>query len=251
MKSVAKPVTTLFLNMVVEPQVRKFCGPLFFVLSTTTPKGTIKGSASFGLVDTGQKKLLVTCWHVLFAGGGFRELHSVNPALQFGIGFGGIRPVSIRYEDLMEKKVDDERRCDLVTFDVSDALDLVANSNLEFYNLKVNRPPNVEVGDIVYLIGFPSKDRIENETSVGHICQPIGAEVSRVNESNFMASVTNLKLDATDYGGISGAPCFVVQEGKPIRLVGFATGFAGNILNTLQFTYARFIGDDGLIRYMS
>jgi hypothetical protein len=124
-KRMGKKVTTFFLKMIVEPQVRKFCGPLFFVSSQTTPKGNINGSASFGLVDTGQKKLLVTCWHVLFGEGGFKETHSVNPAFQFGIGFGGTKPVSISYEDLMEKKVDDERRCDLVTFDVSDALDLV------------------------------------------------------------------------------------------------------------------------------
>jgi len=246
-----KKLTRFFLNMIVEPQVRKFCGPLFFVSSHTTPKGTIKGSASFGLVDTGQKKLLVTCWHVLFGEGGFKEVHSTNPAFQFGIGFGGTKPVALSYEDLMEKKVDDERRCDLVTFDVSDALHLVAASNLEFYNLKASRPPNVELGDVLYLIGFPSKGRIENETSVGHIRQPFGVQVARVNESNFMSNVINLKLDKTDYGGISGAPCFVVQEGKPIRLVGFATGYGDTVLNMLQFTYARYIGEDGFIRYMS
>jgi hypothetical protein len=244
-------VTPLFLKMIVEPQVRKFCGPLFFVSSKATPKGTINGSASFGLVDTGQKKLLVTCWHVLFGEGGFKDVHSTNPAFLFGIGFGGTKPVSLNYEDLMEKKVDDDRRCDLVTFDVSDALDLVAASNLEFYNLKANRPPSVEIEDVLYFIGFPSKGRIENETSVGHIRQPFGLQVAQVNESNFMASVTNLKLDKTDYGGISGAPCFVVQEGRPIRLVGFATGYGDRVLNMLQFTYARCIGEDGIIRYMS
>ncbi len=89
-------------------------------------------------------------------------MHSINPAFHFGVGFGGTKPVSLSYEDLMDKKVDDERRCDLVTFDVGDALDLVAASNLEFYNLKANRPPRVEAGDVLYIIGFPSKGRIEN-----------------------------------------------------------------------------------------
>jgi hypothetical protein len=202
-------------------------------------------------VDTGQKKLLVTCWHVLFGEGGFKEVHSTNPAFRFGISFGGPRPVSLSYEELMERRIDDERRCDLATFDVGDALDLAASSNLEFYNLKANRPPKVAVGDVLYFIGFPSKDRIENEVSVGHISQPFGVQVARVNESNFMASVINLKLDKSDYGGISGAPCFVVHEGRPIRLVGFTTGYGDAVLNMLQFTYARYIGEDGLIRYMS
>jgi len=187
----------------------------------------------------------------MFGEGGFKETYSKNPAFQFGIGFGGKKPVSLSYEYLIEKKVDDNRRCDLVTFDVGDALDLVAASNLEFYNLKANRPPKVKLGDVLYLIGFPSKDRVENETSVGHIRQPFGIQVAQVNESNFMASVSNFNLDKTDYGGISGAPCFVVQEGRPIRLVGFATSYSGPVLNMLQFTYARFIGQDGIIRDMS
>ncbi len=77
----------------------------------------------------------------LFGEGGFKDVHFLNPAFRFGIGFGGIKPVSLGYEDLMEKKVDDDRRCDLVTFDVSDALDFVAASNLEFYNLRANDLP--------------------------------------------------------------------------------------------------------------
>ena len=138
----SKKVTEFLLKMIVEPQVRRFCGPLFFVSSQSTPTGTINGSASFGLVDTGEKKLLVTCWHVVYGEGGLKEVHSINPDFRLGIGFGGRTPVSLSYKHLMEKKVDDERRCDLVTFDVGDALDLVAASNLEFYNLKTNQPPN-------------------------------------------------------------------------------------------------------------
>jgi hypothetical protein len=153
--------------------------------------------------------------------------------------------------DLLEKKIDDERRCDLITFDVGDALDLAAASDLEFFDLNVNRPPRVQVGDPLYLIGFPGKGRIENETSVGFPRQAIAVQASQIGEFTFIARVINLELDETDYGGISGAPCFVVREGAPIRLAGFATGFAPNQMNMLQFTYARFIGKDGIIRYMS
>jgi len=234
--------------MIVEPQVKKFCGPLFFTSSNTTPKDNIESSGSFGLVSIGEKKLLVTCWHVLE---GFKEKHSKNSALRFGIGFGGKHPVSVSLDDLLKMKVDDERRCDLATFDVSDALDLVAASNLEFFNLNVNCPPKVHVGDVLYLIGFPGKGRIENETSVGFPRQPIGVQASQIGEFTFISCVINLKLDETDYGGISGAPCFIVREGAPIRLVGFATGFAANQMNMLQFTYARYIGEDGIIRYMT
>jgi len=203
-------------------------------------------------VSIGDKKLLVTCWHVLFQDeAGFKYLHSLNPSLRFAIGFGCKYPQSLSFEALMEKKVDDERRCDLITFDISDALDFVAEGNLEFYDLNVNPPPKVQVGDILYFIGFPAKGRIENETSIGFPRQPIGVGVSQAGEFSFFASAANLKLHESDVGGISGAPCFIVRDGRPPKLVGFNTGFAPNQMNMLQFTYARYIGKDGIIRYMS
>jgi hypothetical protein len=239
--------------MVVEPQVRRFCGPLFFTSSEATPKGNIKGCASFGLVRIGDKRLLITCWHVLFKKDeGFKDRHSINPALRFGIGIGGKHPVSVGLDNLLAMKVDDEKRCDLLAFDINDAdsLSLVAANNLEFFDLNANRPPKVHVGDFLYLIGFPDKGRIENETAIGFPRQPIGLQASQVGEFSFFASAANLNRDASDFGGISGAPCFVVREGAPLRLVGFATGFAPNQMNMLQFTYARYIGRDGIIRYM-
>ncbi len=222
--------------MIVEPQVRKFCGPLFFITSEDTPKNTISGNGSFGLVSTRERKLLVTCWHVLQE---FKIQHAQNPNSRFGIGFGGKHPVSVALEDVLGMVVDEDRNSDLATFEVSDALDLIAQSHLDFFDLNANRPPKLRVGDILFLIGFPGKGRQENRTSVGFVRQPIGVRASQVGEFSFIAEVQNLKLDQTDYGGISGAPCFVVNEHDIIRLVGFATGFAPGEMNLLQFTYAR------------
>jgi hypothetical protein len=242
-------ISTFSLQMVVEPQVRRFCGPLFFTSSVVTPKNNIESSGSFGLVRIGDKQLLVTCWHVLYGQGGFSEKYSEDSALRFGVGFGGRHPHTLSLEDATGTRVDHERRCDLAAIDVSDALDLVAASNLEFFDLNVNPPPKVRVGDVLYLIGFPGKGRIEDESSVGFPRQPIGVQVSEVGEFNFQSRPKNLKLDQSDYAGISGAPCFVVKEAAPVKLVGFATGFAPNAMNMLQFTYAKYIGTDGVIRY--
>ena len=224
---------------------------MYFSSSSITPKDNVTGSGSFGLVSIGDKKLLVTCWHVLYQKDyGFKDVHALNPKVEFAIGIGGQHPHSLSFEHVMERKVDDEKRCDLVTFDISDALDLVAASDLDFFNLNANPPPQVHVGDIIYLIGFPAKGRIENDKSIGFPRQPIGVQVSQVGESNFFAHAPNLKLTEDDVGGISGAPCFVVREGASPKLVGFATGYAP-IQMTFQFTYARYIGKDGIIRYMS
>lgn len=60
----AMKIPRLDLEFVIEPQVRYFCGLIFFTKSMETPAGTIVNNGSFGLVDTGSRKLLVTCSHV-------------------------------------------------------------------------------------------------------------------------------------------------------------------------------------------
>ena len=101
------------LIFVIEPQVRRFCGPLFFTASFDTPPGNIPHNASFGLIDTGKKKLLVTCHHVW---NDFKELRSENPKLMFGVCFDMPKPIVITDPDSLV--VDEDKRCDLVTFDM-------------------------------------------------------------------------------------------------------------------------------------
>src|SRR6266404_5437779 len=57
-------LTRFELEFVTEPQVRQFCGPIFFTKSLESPLGNVTASGSFGLVDTGTERLLVTCNHV-------------------------------------------------------------------------------------------------------------------------------------------------------------------------------------------
>jgi hypothetical protein len=52
------------LEFVIEPQIRGFCGPLFFARSLESAKGNITANGTYGLIDTGEKKLLFTCQHV-------------------------------------------------------------------------------------------------------------------------------------------------------------------------------------------
>jgi hypothetical protein len=53
-----------YLEWIVEPQVTRFCNPVFFITSDKKVAGHIEASGSYGLMDTGRKKLLVTCHHV-------------------------------------------------------------------------------------------------------------------------------------------------------------------------------------------
>lgn len=233
-------VPSNYLTFVADPAIRSFCGPLFFTASLQSPVDNVLCDGSFGLVDTGKRKLLVTCHHVLTE---FRKSRDSDPSLVLGLSLDMGKPIAINPEDYL---VDEERRCDLVTFD----MDSIPVGNLQFFNIYANRPPKVNVGDVLYLIGFPGKGRIEESTRIGFPRQAFGVHATQVGQSSFFSDCANLKLNVDDVAGISGCPCFVISEYKPIRLVGFATGFS-EVGNLLQFTYANYIQPDGTIQYMA
>jgi hypothetical protein len=178
------------LIFVIEPQVRRFCGPLFFTNSLHTPSGNIPHNGSFGLINTGEKKLMVTCHHVWNK---FKELRSENPKLMFGVCFDMPKPVTIEMDSLF---VDEDKRCDLVTFDMQSLLPICGG--LEFFNLYQNRPPKINVGDVLYLIGFPGKGRQDGENSIGFPRQPIGVQATEIGNFGFYADVGNLEVYADE-----------------------------------------------------
>ena len=224
------------LDYVIDPQARKFCGPLFFTSSLKTPVDTIPHNGSFGLIDTGERKLLVTCYHVWET---FKELRLQNPNLKFGVCLDMGNPVAMEVDSLL---VDEDKRADLVTFAMEELLPVCGR--LEFFNLRQSPPPKINAGEMLFFIGFPGKGREVVNNQVGFPRQPFGVALTEVGISFFYSNVANLNKTADDFGGISGCPCFVVRENKPLKLVGFTTGYA---LNRLSFTYASRIRPDGKI----
>ena len=185
---------------------------------------------------------MVTCHHVWNE---FKELRSQNPQLRFGFCFEMVKPVTVEMDSLL---VDEDKRCDLVTFDMQSLLSICGG--LEFYNLYQNRSPKINAEDVLYLIGFPGKGRLDGRNSIGFPRQAIGMQATEAGDFRFYADIGNLGLQADDFGGVSGSPCFLVREDKQFRLVGFTTGYAPNNMNRLSFTYASSIKSDGTISYM-
>lgn len=85
-------VTTIFdLRFIIEPEIRGYRGPLFFTRSLKIAAGeNVITNGGFGLVDTGQKKLLVTCHHVWKT---FQELHDSDPNVRMCICLDAQSPV--------------------------------------------------------------------------------------------------------------------------------------------------------------
>src|SRR5208283_1889233 len=103
------------IKFVIEPQISPFCGPLCFTRSLKSAVGNVIANGSFGLVDTGTKKLLVTCYHV------WEELEK-HPELKMCVFLDRNPSIGAKGVDLNFQPLDQDKHLDLVTFDIEPLL---------------------------------------------------------------------------------------------------------------------------------
>lgn len=137
--------------MLSEPVARQHCGPIFFTRSLIrASKEDIITNGSFGLVDTGVKKLLVTCNHVWQ---GFDDERFKDSNVKMCVCLDSKNPVYLDEKHLIDR----DERSDLATFDMTELLP--ACGGLKFFNIRSKPPPKVNRDDTIYLIGFPGHGR--------------------------------------------------------------------------------------------
>lgn len=230
------PKTTLEELAKIEAQVRQFCGPIFFTKSLQTPLGNVTNNGSFGLVDTGGRKLLVTCQHVW---AGFQKERDSNAGLKMCICLD--RPFCFE----PGKPVWEDERLDIASFDIDPQLG--GCSGRKFWPWRQNAVPAVESGDVLFFIGFPGHLRHETAECVKFGRSPFWMKVHSVDGQHVLCDILrlNVKMQPNQFGGISGCPCFLVREYKTIQLAGFATGILFD--QYLHFTLAGRLDNDAII----
>ena len=138
------------LDFVVEPQVRQFCGPIFFTHSLETAVGNVTANGSFGLVDTGGKKMLVTCYHVWKE---YQNARRESSDLKMCVCLDQKNPVVFAPDE----SLGEDPILDIATFDMAPLLAVCGGR--KFFPLNQNPPPKIAKEDVVYFIGFPGNLR--------------------------------------------------------------------------------------------
>jgi hypothetical protein len=240
------PMLTLYdeLKLVIEPQVRPYCGPLFFARSLESAVGNVPATGSFGLLDTGKKKLLVTCRHVWHT---FQRARREDANLRILVCLDQNPPVV-----LGTPPIDQDEALDLATFDMEPLL--AACSGRIFFRLNQISPHRLEEGDKLFFLGYPGCFRSVSEEGLQFGRAAYALNVTGVDGPRFYSDISSAKtLDsqvpktvAQDdrHRGISGSPCFVVRQNTPVQLVGFTTSL---FMGHLWFTHARCLNSDGTI----
>ena len=205
------------LKSVIEPQVRLYCGPLFFARSLESPVGNVTANGSFGLVDTGKKKLLVTCQHVWKT---FQQTRSEDASLRMLVCLDRNPPVV-----LAAQPIDQDETLDLATFDMEPLLG--ACGGREFFRLnQISRDP-LEKGDKLFFLGYQGCFRSVSEEGVQFGRGVYAVNVTGVDGPRFYSDISGarrlyvqepkLAEQADLHRGISGSPCFLLRQNQPIR----------------------------------
>jgi len=242
MESVQMDLRTELLHF-VGPQIQPFCGPLYLATSLKSAEGTIEASGSFGLVDTGERKVLVTCDHVLEE---FEALRREKSELVMGVCLDRGNPLVLKPDWLIDRNT----MLDLVTFDAGPLLD--ACQGRQFYELHRRPPPKLSKGDKLVLHGYPGGRRVGSASGLEFGRVTFDLSVADASEFRFVADVSNvMRIEpnrtpalADPYGGASGSPVFLRKPDAFLRLAGFTISYG---LNMLTFTHASCLRPDGTL----
>ena len=235
------------IQFLIVPKIKPSCGPIFFTTSLEKASGNVSANGSFGLIDTGQRRLLITCWHVVEE---FRQRLLREADLKMCVCLDRKNPVVFTINYL----IDEDKSADLATFDMSSLLP--ACGGRSFYRLTCDHIHSVKRNDRLVFVGYPGYLRKETDDGIyfgttphvviAHDLSPFGiiSDVSRVmNVERVLLSHQNENA----LGGVSGSPCFLMENYTFLHLVGFVTGELRS-QKLLQIASAKFLNADGTIK---
>ena len=239
---------TDFRQFVIEGELLLYSGPIVFLREGQPKPLNAESNGTFGLVDTGTKKLLVTCSHVW---DGFWDYKQVNPSARMGVLLGAGTPVL-----LPEKPpIACDRDMDLAAFDVEELLPYFTQR--KFFPVQSFPIRQVREKDIVAFLGYPGKGKRLSEYVGDFQYSSFGFSVTSVGKHGFvihhgegkrhMVDNSGRTIDDFELKGISGSPCYKLSSSLKPSLVGFVK--EGKTTDGSIFVaHASFIQFDGTLR---
>lgn len=226
-----------------EEQLMRFCGPIYIAPSRNSQPSQVIANGTFGLVDTGLTKVLVTCYHVWQA---FLEEKAKNSdavlAVVLGTGF--------KTQIFDPVFIDGDQDIDLAVF-FQWTSDYAGEKS--FFPVERFPIPRVETGDIIALQGFPGASWESTELTGrfgacffgGLVCAANDRKFFVENEAGELRSVlTGKSLPPMDVGGMSGSPAYTFRKGW--KLAGFLREGSTDGGPTF-FSHASFLQSNGTL----
>jgi hypothetical protein len=249
-------------NRWLTNELLSYCGPIFVAPSLNSYPEQMIDNGTCALVDTGQRRVLVTCCHVLDE---YEKQHDANQetilAMALGEGYS-----CISFKNPKRHLLDADQDLDLAVLEF-DPKDINIPHTKNWFKVSEWPIPNVTNGEHIVFVGFPGAWRTAKGIEYGCGCAAIPLVVTDTNARTiacFRDSTNEQVLnDMKDcLGGISGSPAYRLTDRGDFRLVGFAKAGpeksgssarkyhaqAGSPLPAVLFTHASFVQRDGTLK---
>jgi hypothetical protein len=249
----------------LSDELLRFCGPIFIAPALNSYPNQMIASGTYALIDTGEKRLLVTCCHVWDK----YETHcdkNSKTILAVSLGEG---KSSIAFLNPKSHRIAIDRDLDLVVFEF-DPEEIKIPHNKSWFKISDWPIARIEKGVHIVTLGFPGAWRKTSGVECNFRCAAIPFAVTDVGSMGIAAfsdGKNNQVLNdmKNSLGGISGSPAYCFNEKRQLCLVGFAksgveTTNAPNKkyqtspdspLPAVFFTHASFLKPDGSLSYGS
>jgi hypothetical protein len=209
---------------------------------------TIHGNGTAALIDTGSRRILVTCEHVVSE---FRKIRSKNREACLAVVFrnGPGLPLWIEESTI----IDSDEKLDLAVFEANFSED--ALSFKSFYRIDRFPVADPKPRQPISFVGFPGEARRVSEMVGNFGYSSFGLTVTDVSDSLVLLANTDPRLlrdndgnlvAPIDIGGMSGAPAYTRTNSGGFMLAGFVR--AGDNSNTaIRLSKASFLRQDGTL----
>ena len=229
---------------------------LMLVPKNASSAADILNTGSAALVDTGTKKLLITCEHV------WREFQNRCKAdLELGIAIGqGTNQACRAITDW--PLLDESKRLDLSIIEPIGIRPLGESSRI-FAPAATWPPERVQVGELIVTLGFPGKHkRLKNDDRdiqfnatviIDTVVSVSDRQLVMVDEAQERVHKWHgdeLADEPFSTGGMSGGPAFVYRDGR-LEFAGVLYGGSNDERGIVFVTHASFITAHGKIDYSS
>lgn len=204
---------------VIEEKILKHCGPLFFFTSLTPPAEILR-NGTYGLIDTGKKKVVVTCHHVWDY---LHEVRQKHPKAEIAMSLASGQSFAISDAEV----IDADRELDIVVFDPK-LHDREFPQN-EFF--RISNWPNapVQAREAIAFVGYPEAGLIHSDNHGTFRSAFFGLHVSDVTDRTIIlyndrndrrfVGLNSEPLHPIKMSGISGSPAYRVGA-SGLELVG-------------------------------
>jgi hypothetical protein len=232
-----------------EAKMISHCAPIFFLPHAEARPCDITANGTTALLDTGQRKVLVTCFHVWDE----FQIYSdkIPTACLCTIFSNGFRfPIGIPATAL----IDSDEGLDLAVIEATP--EIWDMGYKEFYRIERWPIPKAMVGSPIAFVGFPGEARITNEHGGNFQYSAFGVTVAGVSDrkiviagkgepGNLLDNDGN-KLPPMLMEGLSGAPAYA-RDGKARFLLAGFVQMGKTSSDDLFLTHASVLNRDGTL----